>query len=158
MSKEISKIWVRDDVVLITIKNLPSDLANIVRIFEAFASRQINIDLINQTPQNSSAFTDLSFTISEADLSGALELVALFRQDRKDIKVDVSPGNTKITVYGEAMRDAPGFAAGLFRALCETGTEIRLITTSEIDISLLIPTQDEDKAIRKLNEVFDVQA
>ncbi len=51
------------------------------------------------------------------------------------------------------MRNIPGVAARLFTLLANEGIEIKLVTTSEIDISYLIYEKDVDKAINaiKLN-------
>ncbi len=154
MSKEITAIWVTDDVVLITIKHLPRKMGAVAPIFESFASHGINVDLISQTPLSSDESVDLSFSVAEKDLNAALELVAAFRRMQQGVKVDVNPGNTKITLYGEPMRDTPGCAARIFRVLADIGTEVKLITTSEVEVSILIDSQDEDKTIAKFTEVF----
>ena len=154
MSNKTSGLRVQDDAVLITLKNLPYQTEIIARIFEAFAQRDINIDLICQTPQNNEERTHLSFSVYEKDLPAVLAQVAEFRRKNGEIRVDASTGNTKISVCFEPMRDTPGIAAKIFRALADVGTEIKLISTSEIDVSLLISSQDEDKTVAKLSEVF----
>lgn len=154
MQEKTSKLWVRDDAVLLTVKNLPNQTNEIALIFEALAQRGINIDLICQTPPNSSDLTHLSFSLSEKDLTKVLPLIAELQRKRKKIKTDVSTGNTKLTVSCEAMRSTPGIAAEIFRSLAEISTETKMINTSETEISLLIAAQDEDKTVAKLKEIL----
>jgi aspartokinase len=156
MTKYITNGWISDDVVLVTIKKLPSDIGTIAGVFEALAAKDINVDMISQSPPGDSS-ADISFTVSEEDLSKTLEMLALFQKKSKEIKMDVNAGNTKIALYGDAMKNKPGVAASVFRTLAGTEIEVKLITTSEADISVLINSQDADKVTGKLAEVFDVQ-
>ncbi len=158
MPEYITKFWVRDDVVLITMKHLPSDIGIIASIFEAFSENDINIDLISQTPPDENSYTDIYFSIVEGDLNRTLEMVARYQKQKKDVQVDINPGHTKLTLYGELFRDTPGIAAKIFRALADADIEVKLITTSEVDVSVLISSEDVDKTVSKLTETFGVEA
>ena len=60
----------------------------------------------------------------------------------KDVKLMLNSGNTKLSVYGEGMKTKPGVAAAVFRAVVSAGATIKMITTSEVDISMLISKFD----------------
>lgn len=158
MKNCVTKIFVRDDVVLITVKKIPSDIGIIAKLFEALAQRGVNLDLISQTPPDNQNFSDVSFSIVEKDLSAALELAAQLQKKKPDIKIDAQPGHTKIALYGEAFRDQVGVAAEIFRAAADAGVDVKLITTSEVDVSILINQEDVDTAMAKFKEVFGVDS
>jgi aspartate kinase len=68
----------------------------------------------------------------------------------------VSGGYSKINLFGEEMVTSCGVAARALAALAGAGIEIVLITTSDLDISLLIRQQDEDTALNALHKAFEV--
>ena len=68
----------------------------------------------------------------------------------------VSGGYSKINLFGEEMVTSCGVAARALAALAGANIEIVLITTSDLDISLLIRQQDEDSALEVLHKAFEV--
>ena len=68
----------------------------------------------------------------------------------------VSGGYSKINLFGEEMVTSCGVAARALAALAGANIEIVLITTSDLDISLLIRQQDEDTALDALHKAFEV--
>jgi aspartokinase len=52
------------------------------------------------------------------------------------------------------MKDIPGVAAKLYTVLANNGVEIKLVTTSEVDISYLIYNRDVDKALSAIKHEF----
>mgnify|MGYP002422031695 CR=1 FL=1 len=68
----------------------------------------------------------------------------------------VSGGYSKINLFGEEMVTSCGVAARALAALAGANIEIVLITTSDLDISLLIRQQDEDAALEALHKAFEV--
>jgi aspartokinase len=87
----------------------------------------------------------------------ALSALNEFKKTAKDLRVEVDADNTKLQVYGEGMRNLPGVAARLFTVLAGEGIEIKLVTTSEIDISYLIYEKDVDKAISAIKKEYGLQ-
>ena len=69
-------------------------------------------------------------------------------------KISVSSGNCKLTVSGEAMRGTPGVSARVFKAASSVGADVRMITTSEIEIALLVVKSDVDTVIDAINKEF----
>lgn len=131
-----------DDITLVTLEGYPADVDAIARIFDSIGQYNINIDMISMAPIRG-ALTGLSFTISDSDLVDILSFVADLKK-KMSIKVIVSSLNHKISVYDPAMKNTPGIAAKVFRAMSGTNADIRLITTSEVEISLLVTEADYD--------------
>lgn len=153
---EITKITVTEDVTLITLINSPSDMKFITHLFGLIASKGINVDMISQTAPFREKVS-LSFTVADDDMGPLLTLFAVLRPEYPDIKYDVTSGNSKISLYGEAMRFVPGVAANVFDTIAQMGIDIRIITTSEIDISLLVSQSDVPTALDSFRSRFGVK-
>ncbi len=152
----VSKITVCEDVTLVTFHKVAADAPLIADIFSAFANEQINIDMISQTAPHGHCI-DISFTLPSNQLIKVLELVNKFRETHSSLNPMVSSGNCKIQLYGEEMREMCGVAASAIRAIAKTEAELTLITTSEIDISLLVPQSHFLQAVQALENVFDIK-
>ena len=97
--------------------------------------------------------TALSFTIKDEDLVKILSYTS--KLDDGSVKSIVSSGNNKISVNDETMENCPGVAAKVFALAAQAKTEIRLITTSESQISLLVTKSDFDSAYAKIQEIAE---
>lgn len=139
-----------NEITLLTLQSCPSDMTFISGIFQKIAEIGINIDMISLAPAHG-ALTSLSFTISDMDLGRILEFTSDLH-DRNNIKTIVSSGNCKISVYDPAMKNTPGMAAKVFAAAASVQTDIRIITTSEVEISLLVTEADFNEALQSVEE------
>ena len=141
----IKKITFTEDIALITFRNSPSNVKFMAHVFDIIASKGINVDMISQTAPIGEKI-NLSFTIADGDLGNLLELFVPLRAEFPFIKYDISSGNCKISLYEENMKSIPGIAAKVFDTIAELNIDIRIITTSEVDISILIPISEINKA------------
>lgn len=154
-AKPVTNLTVTNNVALITIDNIPNRIRLTSEIFNAIAREKINIDMISQTPPFGGNIS-LSFTIPAEYLVKAISALNTFKKEAPNLRIDVDANNTKLSIYGEAMKNLHGVAASLFTVLAENGVEIKLVTTSEVDISYLIYEKDEDKAIEAIKQEFDL--
>lgn len=141
-----------DDITLVTLEGYPADVDSIAKIFDSISQYGINIDMISMAPTRG-ALTGLSFTISDSDLVDILSFVSDLKK-KMTIKVIVSSLNHKISVYDPIMKNTPGIAAKVFQAMNGTNADIRLITTSEVEISLLVTEADYDTVYHALQKTL----
>ncbi|MBK8209629.1 MAG: aspartate kinase [Rhodospirillales bacterium] len=123
-------------------------------IFGPLAEASINVDMIVQNVSASGDTTDLTFTVSEADLERAVDVI---RRNREDIGYGdllFDPNVVKVSVIGVGMRSHAGIASQMFRALAERGINIQVITTSEIKVSVLIDEAYTELAVRALHTAY----
>ena len=153
---EITNITLTEDVALITLRNSPADMKFISLVFTKIAQKGINVDMISQTAPLGGK-TDLSFTVTDESLGEILEIFAKLRAEYPAIKTDISSNNCKISLYGEQMRYMPGVAAKVFETIAQMSFDIIIITTSEIDISLLIPKADYQSFSQTFEKAFDMK-
>ena len=131
-----------DNITLITLQGFPASADSIAKIFDAISQYDINIDMISMAPTHG-ALTGLSFTISDNDLIDILTFISALKKETQ-VNAIVSSVNHKISVYDPEMKNTPGIAAKVFGAIRNTDADIRLITTSEVEISLLVTEADFD--------------
>jgi len=154
--KPVSNINVTYNVALVTIDKLPNDTRIISELFSTIAEKNINIDMISQAPPYRGS-VNVSFSLPAKDLVEALSAINSFKKHAKDLRIEVDADNTKLQVYGEGMRNLPGVAARLYTVLANEGVEIKLVTTSEVDISYLIYEKDVDRSINAIKAEFSLE-
>ena len=156
MNNGISKITYAHDITLVTLSALPCDSRVVAAVLTALSDSGINVDMISQTaPQGGSI--RLSFTISDAALADALAVLAKLRQENPAISPEILPGNCKLAFYDENMVQTPGVAAKVFTLLSQAGIQVMLITTSEVDISILVSGHNLSDALTVMCENYNVE-
>jgi aspartate kinase len=103
--------------------------------------------------------TDMTFTCPVADVTRA-EAAMRAAKERGEIGFDALEADTdvaKVSVVGIGMRSQSGVAAEMFRALRDEGINIRIITTSEIKISVLIDRKYMELAVQALHDTFGLE-
>mgnify|MGYP001361946701 CR=1 FL=1 len=148
----ISKITSTENVTLVTFDSVPANISFLEKIFCAFADRGINVDMISKaTPTRE--YASLSFTTGDNQLTEVLAMTNEIRSRYPTLKPIVSSSNVKLSLYGEDFPKYTGMAAQVFQVLASKGIELLLITTSDVDISLLVSSADHYKAEAALKEL-----
>ena len=156
MSHGIAKIAYVSDVTLITLSSLPCDSRAVAQVLTALAENGVNVDMISQTaPQGGSI--RLSFTISDDALATALAVLAQLRKDNPALSPEILPGNSKLAFYDPNMVQTPGVAANVFSLLSQADIQVMLITTSEVDISILVSGHNLSDALTLVCEYYGVE-
>ena len=143
------------NVALVTVDNLPNNMMLISNIFSKIASEKINIDMICQSPPYNGKI-NISFSMPSENIAKIIGLLNTYKNLVPNLRIGIDSDSTKISVFGEAMKDIPGVAARLFILLAVNEVEVKLVTTSEVDISCLIYEKDIDKAIFAIKQEFNI--
>ena len=155
MEKEtISGIAYAPDEAKITIIGLPDEPGIAASVFGQLAQNHVNVDMIVQSASSQSQRTDITFSLGQADLEKAVEIIKKNKDSFKFDDIDFSENVTKISVVGMAMRSQPGVAKTMFETLAEKGINLAVISTSEIKISVLIDSEYTELAVRSLHSAF----
>ena len=127
-------------------------------IFGPLADANINVDMIVQNTSERGDSTDLTFTVTKADLERAKKVLNARHADLKFAGLQSDPNVVKVSVIGVGMRSHAGIAQRMFRALAEKGINIQVISTSEIKISVLIAEEYTELAVRSLHTAYGLDA
>lgn len=152
----VSKINIEPSLMMISVQDAEFKGNTMARYLQIFADTGVVVDMISQSAPHGTSM-DFSFTASSSDLPLVMKAISVANLD-KDAKASplISVGYSKLNLFGEEMVTSCGVAARALAALAGAGIEIVLITTSDLDISLLIRQQDEDTALDALHKAFEV--
>ncbi|MBP8854977.1 MAG: aspartate kinase, partial [Oscillospiraceae bacterium] len=141
------------NVAVITILEVPDVPGMSFKVFSLLAQKKINVDIILQSSGRGNN-KDLIFTVPQADAEVArrilLENQSRFGGESIVIDEDVA----KVSIVGAGMQSYSGVASKMFEALYESNINIRMISTSEIKISVLINKADAVKAVNAIHDAF----
>ena len=166
-SKVVSGVaFSRDEakITLVTVEDRPGIAA---AIFGPLADAGVNVDMIVQNisekdydEAHPGAVTDMTFSCPVAQVALARKAMEEARASGsisyEELVVDTE--TAKVSVVGIGMRSHAGVAAKMFRALATEGVNIKVISTSEIKISVLIDRKYIELAVQTLHDAFDLGA
>ena len=146
----VSKITSEQNIMLTTFPGAKYSAQSLAEHLDVFARAGIVVDMICQSAPRAES-VDFSFTTSYANFAAVMKALPEAAKVHPPL---VSGGYSKINLYGEEMVTSCGVASRALTALAAENIEIALITTSDLDISLLIRQQDEDAALAALTKAF----
>jgi aspartate kinase len=154
----VSGIAYSRDEAKITLSQVPDQPGVAAAIFGPLADANINVDMIVQNVSQGGKTTDLTFTVSKAELDRAMKVIEGSKGTIKYATLSPDPNVVKVSVIGVGMRSHAGIAQRMFRALAEKGINIQVISTSEIKISVLIAEDYTELAVRTLHTAYGLDA
>ena len=143
---------------MVTLTGLPDKAGTVAAIFAPLAEANINVDMIVQSVPRAGEPSVLTFTVPTASLAHS---VAELNKVKSAIGFDELLTDTnvvKVSAVGVGMRSNAGIAAKMFQTLAERGINILAITTSEIKVSVLIPEEYTELAVRVLHTAYGLDA
>ena len=149
----ISGIAFNRDEAMLRVAGVPDQPGVAYRILGPIGDANIEIDMIVQNI-GVDGTTDFTFTVHRNDFEKALEIL---RGVAKELGArDVSGDNkiVKVSLVGVGMRSHAGIASSMFQTLAKESINIRMISTSEIKISVVIDEKYLELAVRSLHTAF----
>lgn len=126
------------------------------KLFNHLAKYNINVDIILQSVGRDGT-KDISFTVAEDNLEEAVEILERHRSGSlKCQKIDVEKSVAKVSIVGAGMMSNAGVAAKMFEALYDVGVNIKMISTSEIRVTVLIDEIYVEKAMKAVHDKFSL--
>ena len=123
-------------------------------VFGPLAEASVNVDMIVQNVSEDGKTTDLTFTVGQADLNLAVEVLETRKDEIGFHKIVADAKLVKISIVGVGMRSHPGVAQTMFNALAKKGINIKVISTSEIKVSVLIDEEYTELALKSLHSAY----
>jgi len=127
-------------------------------IFGPLSEAGVNVDMIVQNISEEGR-TDMTFSCPTDQVARA-DRAMQTAKDCGDINFHDLVADTdvaKVSVVGIGMRSHAGVAAQMFKALSDEGINIKVITTSEIKISVLIDRKYMELAVQALHDTFELE-
>ncbi len=151
----ISGIAHNKDEAKLTMVGVPDQPGVAYQILEPIADANIEVDMIVQNVGINNT-TDFTFTVNRSDFDQALSILnnTAGELNASDVKSD--DRIAKISVVGVGMRSHAGIASKMFNALSKEGINIKMISTSEIKISVVVDEKYMELGVRTLHSEFNL--
>ncbi|MDP4550510.1 aspartate kinase [Alkalihalobacillus macyae] len=143
------------NVTKITISGLPNEITTLPTLFSSLASNGINVDVIIQSTSEKNT-TSISFSIETASLELTLDVLNRIKVKLPYNNIFHESDLAKVSIVGSGMISNPGVAAQMFEVLSEHGIEIKMVSTSEIKVSTIVPQDKMIYAIESLHDQFQL--
>lgn len=138
------------DIALISIIGVKNQPGEAFKIFSKLSSNNINVDVIIQSIGRDEN-KDIVFSVAKDQIN---EVNKILESMVVNSEIVYDTNIAKVSIVGAGMISHPGIAAKMFEALYDNNINIQMISTSEINISVLIDLKDADKAVLAIHDVF----
>lgn len=144
-----------NEITRVTVLGLSNSLTSLSTIFTTLAKHHINVDIIIQSTTESN-MTNLTFSIKTDDLNETLGVLennkALLNYERIEAENQLA----KVSIVGSGMISNPGVAAKMFEVLASSEIQIKMVSTSEIKVSVVVEEKGMMKAVESLHDAFEL--
>jgi len=143
-AKDESEIMIRG------VKDSPGIAASILG---PIGEADIEVDMIVQNV-GSDGLADFTFTVSRKDFNKAIQTIEKNKKKMNYQEVSATKNIVKVSIVGVGMRSHAGIAGRMFKCLAKNKVNIRMISTSEIKISVVIEQKSLEIAVQALHNEF----
>ena len=149
----ISGIAFTKDEAEIMMKGVKDQPGVAAKILGPIGEANIEVDMIVQNV-GSDGLADFTFTVSRNDFKKAIQVIEKNKKTMGYSEIIATKNIVKISLVGVGMRSHAGIAGKMFKCLAKKKINIRMISTSEIKISVIIQQKNLEKAIQALHNEF----
>jgi len=153
---KIAGIAFAKDEAKLTVLGVPDQPGVAHKILGPISDANIEVDMIIQNIGSDERTTDFTFTVHRNDYPRAMEILRRTAEALSAREVLGDDKIVKISLVGVGMRSHAGIASRMFEALAKEGINIRMISTSEIKISVVVDEKYLELGVRALHEAFDL--
>ncbi|MFO0841260.1 MAG: aspartate kinase [Gemmataceae bacterium] len=144
------------DEARVAITSVPDRPGVSHRIFQAVAAKNIVVDMIAQNV-GTEGRASIGFTVPAGELKATLAaLQPLARELGATVEHDAEV--SKVSIVGVGMRTQSGVAGRMFQALAAEDIHLKMITTADIKISVLVDRADGMQALRAVHRAFQLHS
>lgn len=149
----VSGVAYEKDIVRLTVGCNNGDHRFLAPIFSALSNNGINVDIIVQSIINGLT-PSVSFTIAKDEFAECLRVLETSKASLGFSFADFEVGLAKVSIIGSGMASNPGVAARMFSRLSEEHIDVKMVSTSEIKVSVVVSQDDMVRAANALHDEF----
>lgn len=144
------------DIIRLTVGYDAFSNASLADIFTILAENRINVDIIVQAIIDGLKPT-VSFSILKEEFAEALRVLEDSKLSLGFSFADFEIGLAKVSIIGSGMASNPGVAARMFDRLRRENIPVKMVSTSEIKVSVVVPQDDMIQAANALHDEFNLE-
>ncbi len=152
----ISGIAFTKDEAEVMIKGVKDQPGVAAKILAPIGDAKIEVDMIVQNV-GSNGMADFTFTVSRNTLKKALQVIEKNKKTMMYQSVTSKRNIVKVSIVGVGMRSHAGIAGRMFKCLAKNKVNIRMISTTEIKISVVIDQKNLELAVNALHNEFKLE-
>ncbi|HSP23204.1 MAG TPA: aspartate kinase [Planococcus sp. (in: firmicutes)] len=126
---------------------------SLANIFTTLAKHRIDVDIIVQSITDDLP-PSVSFSIKEDSLEETQRVLAERQEEIGFLSATYEVGLSKVSIVGSGMVSNPGVAAQMFDILRIEGIPVKMVSTSEIKISVVVPVSGMNQSANALHSAF----
>ena len=149
----VSGVAVDKSAERISVIGLDDKPGTAFRLFDALAKANVNVDMILQSVGRDNT-KDISFTVDGNYGDDALKVIEENKARLGYENVEIEKNVSKVSIVGAGMMSNPGVAAKMFECLYNERINIKMISTSEIRVTVLIDEKESEKAANAIHDIF----
>lgn len=152
----ISGIAFNKDEAKLTVQGVPDHPGVAHQILGPVGAANIEVDMIIQNV-GADGTTDFTFTVHRNDFERAQVVLEKVAKDLGAREVSADDKIVKLSLVGVGMRSHAGIASQMFEILANEGINIRMISTSEIKVSVVVDEKYLELGVRALHSGFGLE-
>jgi aspartate kinase len=150
----ISGIAFNRNEAKLTVLGVPDQPGVAYLILGPIAAANIEVDMIVQNVAPNGETTDFTFTVNRSDYRRGLDILNKVAGELGAREVLGDTKIVKISLVGVGMRSQAGIASTMFGTLAKEGINIKMISTSEIKVSVVVDEKYLELGVRALHDAF----
>lgn len=153
----VSGIAFNRDESQLTVAGVPDRPGIAAAILGPIGDANVEVDMIVQNV-GADGTTDFTFTVNRNDFDKAQDIARRIATSLGAKGVLTATDIVKVSLVGVGMRSHAGIASRMFKTLAQEGINIRMISTSEIKISVVVEDKYLELAVRSLHKAFGLES
>ena len=151
----VSGIAFNRDEAEITVVGIPDQPGMAYQLLKPLSDARIDVDMIVLNAPRA-GHVDMSFTVNRQDFDGASDLVRTAIKNINGAEFRGEEHVAKISLVGAGMKSHAGVGATLLETLAGEGINVRMVSTSEIRVSVLVDEARVEDGVRSLHQAFEL--
>ena len=141
-------------ITILAAEPVPEGVEFLAKLFTELSEKEVLVDIISQA--QGAKGQRIAFSIADEDSEAGVQILrSLFSTN---VEVKTIPNVAKVSIVGVGMKTHPGVAARFFKAFKEADIDLKLVTTSDIKMSGVLPREQVDQAVQALHAEFGLNA
>jgi len=150
----LTGISLTENQARVTLRGVPDRPGIAAEMFESIGRADIFVDMVVQGYDGEDGSTSVSFTVAAADLERSLNVAEEICQSHDMRGVQGEGQIAKVTVSGIGLRSHTHVATAMFEQLATAEINIEMISTSELQVNVVIAASKAAEAMQRLKTTF----
>lgn len=156
--RAISGVAVDEDQCSVAIMDVPDQPGIAGKITQALADQSISMDMIMQSVHPTVGVNSMIFTVADADLDQTIKTLDQIKSQINAKEVLADPDCAKVSLVGQGLCGQPWIPALLFSTLGKNGINIKMISSSEMKITVVVSRLKAQTAAKMLHDAFELSS